>query len=180
MPSKKQTIKLVGVGEIAAALAIDPRRVQQLAAEGVLPRASRGQYDLKACLDAWAAYKEPTDEQDDSKLDARRKLKADADLAEHKAELARLEVETEQGRLIPADQVADAWGKVLSTCKAQLLAIPSAVAPELQTLATAAEIEAHLRAAVTAALSTLADVGDELVAAVEEAEDAPGAAATNR
>jgi len=173
---------LVSGNEIAAALGLDVRRVQQLAADGTLPKAGHGKYELKACIDAYDAYKAGLtgDEADDSKADSRRKLKAEADLAEHKAELARLEVEEEQGRLIPAEQVADAWGKVLSTVKARLLAIPSAVAPEVQSLATVAEIEAHIRAAVTGALTTLADVGDELAGALDEVEHAaPSAAADN-
>lgn len=173
--------KLVGVDDVATALGLDARRVQQLAADGTLPRAGHGKYDLRACVEAYETYKAGLTEEDGKRgsVDARRKLKAEADLAEHKAELARLEVEEEQGRLIPADQVADAWGKVLTTVKTRLLAIPSAIAPELQSLATVAEIEAHIRAAVSGALTTLADVGDELASALNEDEHAASSAAAD-
>ncbi len=41
---------------IASELGISPRRVQQLAAQGVLPRARRGRYWFEGCRTAYEVY----------------------------------------------------------------------------------------------------------------------------
>lgn len=152
----------VGVSELADVLCISSRRIQQLSKEGVLPKAERGKYNLDAAKSAYQAYQSGAVSGGDldSDNDKARLLKAQADRAEYEAELARLKVEEQAGQLIPAEQVAAAWGKLVSTVKARLLNIPSAVAPELFTLASALEMEAHVRAAISSALTELAEDDD--------------------
>ena len=44
------------VDTIAEVLLLDPRRIQQLVKEGVLPKKSRGKYDLKKCVQGYVRY----------------------------------------------------------------------------------------------------------------------------
>jgi hypothetical protein len=49
---------IVDVQTAARALELSPRRVQQLARQGVLPRQAPGEYPLADCLTAHAEYLE--------------------------------------------------------------------------------------------------------------------------
>lgn len=50
--------QIVGSSDLADLLRITPRRIQQLAREGILPRRGRGRYHLGDCLEAWGDYRE--------------------------------------------------------------------------------------------------------------------------
>lgn len=150
---------IVGVTELANVLGISTRRIQQLAKEGVIPKAGHGKFNVDAARQAYKAYLDGAVSGGDldSDNDKARLLKAQADRAEYEAELARLKVDEQSGALIPAEEVAEAWGKLVSNVKAKLLTVPSAVAPELFTSASAQEIEAGIRAAISAALTELSE-----------------------
>lgn len=84
-------------GELAFLLDVTPRRVQQLVAEGVIPKADRGRFDLAAAVRAHCAHQRAalngalgsTNEREAR----RRKLAAQAALAE-------LELDRQRGALI--------------------------------------------------------------------------------
>ena len=50
------TIKTTDAATLAGAFGVTVRRVQQLATDGVLPKAGRGKYDLVACIRAYLAH----------------------------------------------------------------------------------------------------------------------------
>jgi phage terminase Nu1 subunit (DNA packaging protein) len=62
------------VDTIAKLLLLDPRRIQQLVKEGILPKKSRGKYDLEKCVQGYVRYqrelakgKNPARVEDDDK-----------------------------------------------------------------------------------------------------------------
>ena len=98
------------------------------------------------------------------------KKKVDGTLTDHrarhekiKADLAELELKKRQRELIPANQVEEAWGMMISTCRAKLLGIPNrsgrivlSIVRSKITQAEQREINEAMRKEIYAALSELA------------------------
>lgn len=115
------------VATIAKLLMLTERRVQQLAKEGVLPRAEKGRYELAPVVQAYIKYLRD------------RAIGADlpgAPLGEHRtrlykarADIAEFEAERLAGTLIPADDVERAWTAAANRVKQRGLAIAPKAAP---------------------------------------------------
>ena len=99
MPSNNTNAKLVDSKTIAAIFGVDPRRVQQLAKEGIITATKDGhanRYDLLPTIQKYIRYlsdkangREPSKK--DSEIEARR-LEAEADLKRSKADMAALQL----------------------------------------------------------------------------------------
>ena len=129
------------------------RRVQQLAKEGVIPKAERGKYDLVGAVRGYVKYLqeraegrgvEPTDLHGERT----RLLKARADKAE-------LEVDERKGALIPADRVIEAWEQLVAAFRAKCLALPSKLASQLVAVNGIREIQDTISGGVREALEEL-------------------------
>ena len=139
---------------VAAVLGVSPRRVQQLVKQG-MPRASRGTYDLSACVQWYEKYRTGRAAQS-SKLDQARLRKT---LAE--AKLAEIEVTAIEEKLIPADVVQDTWKKITETIRARLLKIPAEVAAELEGTEDQAGAQEIIKRSVYGALDDLSQIKPE-------------------
>jgi phage terminase Nu1 subunit (DNA packaging protein) len=110
---------------ISKLLDLTPRRVQQLAKEGVIPRAEHGRYELVPAVRGYIRYlKERSIAPGVISFDEarHRKLAAEAEMAEIELAKARADV-------VRIDDVAQQWDAILSGVRTRLLALPTKVAP---------------------------------------------------
>lgn len=129
------------------------RRVQQLAKEGVIPKAERGKYDLVGAVRGYVKYLQERAEgrgvaPQDLHTERARLVKAQADKTE-------IEV-AEMGRaLIPAERVIAAWQQLVAEFRAKCLALPSRLAPQLAGNHAIQDIKESIAGGVREALEEL-------------------------
>lgn len=142
---------LVDVATVAQALELSPRRVQQLVKQGWIPRESRGEYDLAACLNAYAAYLEEVEGRKGvgGAIDGARARKVRA-----QAELRELELAVEVGELVETGAAIERQGSRLTMVRQRLLNLPN-LAPQVAH-AGRDERERLLREELEAAVEVLA------------------------
>lgn len=167
------------VDVIANLLELTPRRVQQLAGEGYIPKAERGRYALVGAVRGYIRFlKERAINGDaaDGEKDKARLLKARADIAV-------MEAERLNGTLVAVGDVSRVWMDMIGRTKARMRSIPPKVAP-LVSLETDVELNRlTLESHIDEALNELSDtpvIGldlDPADGADETAEDSPGDAA---
>ena len=144
----------VKVATIATVLGISNARVQQLAADGVLPRAGVGLYDIPACVQAFVRHKLVKAKASDVTVHS---LMAERSrLTKIKADAAEVEARKLAGELVPAADIETAWLAVAGAVRSRLLAIPSRTAPRIVALKTPTEAQALLRKEINAALAAIA------------------------
>ena len=112
MPNNPNT-KLVDSKTIAAIFGVDPRRVQQLAKEGIITATKDGyanRYDLLPTIQKYIRYlidkandREPSKK--DSEVETRR-LEAETDLKRSKADMAALQLKELEGTMHRSEDVA--------------------------------------------------------------------------
>ncbi len=142
------------VAVIARFLNLTERRVQQLARDGIIPKAEKGKYDLVRCVQHYVRYLQDraygnADAPRDTHHERARLIKAQADKTE-------LEVAALRNQLIPIETIEHDWMQQVSACRMRLLAIPSKSAFQIAALKEPTEIERFLKRAIYEALSELA------------------------
>jgi len=148
------------IGVIAKLLDLSERRVQQLAREGVIPKETRGQYDLVGSVQGYVRYLRDQAEKarggaPDYAAERARFIRARADLAE-------LDAEARRGRLLEAADVEAAWTAVLALLRTRLLALPDGLAPQLHAAGSVGDTRAALRMALRGILEELAETDVEI------------------
>src|SRR3954462_9572502 len=128
-------------GELAFLLDVTPRRVQQLVAEGVIPKADRGRFDLAAAVRAHCAHQQAALNGALGSMDERearrRKLAAQAALAE-------LELDRRRGASISQRFFHEFMTAAFARCRAKMLSIPTKMAPVVIHLDSVHEAQAKL------------------------------------
>ncbi len=140
---------------IAKLLDLSERRVQQLSREGVIPKATRGQYDLVGSVRGYVRYlrDQAVSAQagaPDYAVERARYIRARADLVE-------MEANQRRGALIAADDIEAAWIKVLALLRTRVLALPDRLAPQVHSVSSLAETRNLLSANLREALEDLAN-----------------------
>lgn len=147
---------------MAKLLLLTPRRIQQLANEGVIEKTERGRYDLILSVQGYIRYLNdqiPNKATSDvgaqfARVDAEVER---AKLLKHKAELARLEEEEKKGLLVDAEaQRRDAF-RIARIVRTAILNIPARVAQDLAVDADSLSVHRKLENELIQALSSLAD-----------------------
>jgi phage terminase Nu1 subunit (DNA packaging protein) len=143
----------VPVLTLAKLFNLTDRRVQQLAKDGIIPKAEKGKYDLIAATRAYIKYLQERAtgrdiEPQDTYVERARLLKAQADKTE-------LEVKAINAEVIAADQVELLWSGLVSAFRSRMIALPTRCAHLVMTLKTYQEIEACLRSQIYEALDEL-------------------------
>jgi phage terminase Nu1 subunit (DNA packaging protein) len=114
------------VSVIAKLFNMTERRVQQLAARGVIPKANRGQYDLVACVRGYISFLQACAFNKDTKngdiLDERRRL------VKAQAEKTELEVKTLKKELLFLDDIEEEWSGLVIAFRSRLLTVPTRAA----------------------------------------------------
>lgn len=157
---------------MARLLCVSPRRVQQLAKEGVIPKAQRGEYPLVPCVQGYIRYLQD---------EARQGANGSPEMAEVKTRLARAKAEREELKvreirkeLVRAKDVIEAWSEILHVFRTRMRAIPSRVAPRVRTAKTDGKAAEVLRTEIDRALDELARADVQVVDPGDGDRDTPG------
>jgi phage terminase Nu1 subunit (DNA packaging protein) len=143
------------IAVIAKLLDLSERRVQQLSREGVIPKATRGQYDLIGSVRGYVRYLR--DQAVKAQAGAPDYASERARFIRARADLAEMEAEEKRGSVIAAEDVEAAWIAVLSLLRTRLLALPDRLAPVAHTEASPAGVRDVIRGAIREALEELAE-----------------------
>lgn len=162
MPNNPNT-KLVDSKTIAAIFGVDPRRVQQLAKEGIITATKDGhanRYDLLPTIQKYIRYlsdkangREPSKK--DSEIEARR-LEAEADLKRSKADMAALQLKELEGTMHRSEDVEAVMTDLVYNIRSMLIALPGRLAVDVTGAATPAEASEIIRTEVYKILTELA------------------------
>lgn len=155
--SKAPRPRLVGIAHIAERLKLTPRRIQQLAAEG-LPRVTRGKYDVDQVLDWYITHLEKrlageSDEDADNVAGRKHELR----LLAAKADLQELDLAARRGELVAIADVEKQMTDLVITTKARVMAVPARVAGELVGEQSRVMAQAKVEKSLKEALSHLAE-----------------------
>lgn len=164
------------VSTIAKLFNLTERRVQQLAKDGVIPKANKGKYELVACVQGYIHYLQERamgkdSAPQDTYTERARLLKAQADKTE-------LEVGTLKGKLLQIEQVESSWATMVTSCRSRLLTIPSKSAHQIAALNEPQEIERFLKRTIYEALAELGKYDNNEATTVDEQGDEPLLAST--
>lgn len=167
------------VEAIATACHVSVRRVQQLVAEGVLPRATRGAYDRDACTAAYVRYLQRSlasraGDGTDGDADGAGATPTDAprgatgrraELLRVQTEIKQLELAKARGQLMAISDHESFISSMIIEAKARIMAIAPRVAPRVlgmtSRLMAQATIEAEIKVALSELARTTATVGSE-------------------
>jgi hypothetical protein len=128
-------------------------RLDQLAQSGVIDRPAKGVY----AADSVVRYIRFLRRSGDGPKDWQ---SARTVIAQERAALLRLERLQREGNLLEKNAVKNLGVEIVTTFKTKMLCVPSAVAPRLVGLKTAAEGEAVVRGPIEDALRELAALGE--------------------
>ena len=142
---------------------LDPRRVQQLAKEGVLPAASQRPYkfDLLPTVKAYIRYLrdrangKEAKTADTVKAEAD-KLRAEADLKQSKAKIAELQLKELEGKMHRSEDVEAMTNDLVYTARSMIIALPGRLAMDVVQAGSANEASALIRAECYKILNELA------------------------
>lgn len=117
----------VGTSELAAIIGKSPQWVRQLTREGVLSQVSRGKYILGETIQAYYEHK-TSENSPDNGLNYNREKTL---LTKAKRKLEENKLQIMDGKLHQAEDVEEVMTAMLSNFRAQLLTIPSKLAPKM-------------------------------------------------
>lgn len=122
---------LVSTKIVAELLNLSERRIEQLAQKRIIPKAGKGKYDPVPVVQAYIRYLQQKLVGGGETIDVSelkdRKLKAETEEREAKAERARIVVEIEKGELVKRKDVIREWIGRLVEVKAAMLELPQRV-----------------------------------------------------
>jgi hypothetical protein len=148
----------VDVGRLSQALNVTKSWVHQLVKEG-MPQESRGRYDLGQCM-LWyirylqVALKKRSATTEGGNVNAQREA-AGLRMVEAEAALKEMELSRERGLLVSLADFEKMMTDLVVTTKAQFLAMPSRIAPELVGLESRLIVQEKLEKAIKEVLTTL-------------------------
>lgn len=163
---------LVSSKDVAAALNVTVRRVEQLVHEG-MPRADRGKYDLGKCLLWYVRFLQRALEKRVAGRESSPDLSAaKARLAVADADLREIELAEKRGRMVAVDDVAPLWEDAVTRMRSRLISSGRKNAPLLVGLKTNAQAEDAVIRIVYEGLAELVQLADDVEAEASEAQAA--------
>jgi phage terminase Nu1 subunit (DNA packaging protein) len=138
---------------IAKLLMISTRRVQQLAQEGVIPKAAHGQYNLVACVQGYIHYLQSKERQGAKRLDE------DARLRAAQADLRTFELQKARGQYVALTALDSAMVDVVRTLCGGVDAMPARLMADLDSRQRKRVIDEcdRVRESVAAGLGALSE-----------------------
>jgi phage terminase Nu1 subunit (DNA packaging protein) len=146
-------VPTVSLETLANLIDLTPRRVNQLADEGIIPRTKRGVYELAPAVRGYVHFLREFARGRD-KTEARNKAR----LTGTRAEIEELKRARLAGEMIPREQVIRIWAEPAMAMRSHLLGIPSKVAARVGMCKSTIEVQALLRREIEDALSELAKI----------------------
>ena len=143
---------------IADLLNLSERRIEQLVAKRILPKAARGKFDLYQTVKVYCMYMQQKLSGGDEVIDVSeykdRLLRATTLEAEEKAKLREIARREKEGELMERDEITAQWAARCVELKAALLAIPVQVGFRFQDPETRNIVEEEVEAAIYEILKT--------------------------
>jgi phage terminase Nu1 subunit (DNA packaging protein) len=140
--------------------------VHQLVKDGILPKASRGNYELVPSIKGYIKYLR------DRSLGAIDMEENNPNIANERARLIKMqadklamEINEEKGKLLDAEKATSAWDNLIARCRAVLLGVPNRLANQIVAINNAQEVAQILKKAIYEALeelSTTENIGEPL------------------
>jgi phage terminase Nu1 subunit (DNA packaging protein) len=153
-PKAKSAADKVNAAELGRVLGISRASIANLATDRVLPRASRGEFGLAACVQAYIRHK--LLQAGAADIGTKTLVAERSRLAKFKADQAERESQIESGKLVNVNEVDTAWQTIVHTIRSRLLLIPTKTAPRLASLTSAVEVQTLLQKELNAALAGIA------------------------
>ena len=120
-----QVDMLYPAGTIAEVLMITPRRLRQLAADGLIPKATRGRYPMKGCVQAYIRYLQTI------RISSAEHSGEKTRLTKARAETYEIELAEKRGELYRRDVVDQALFEACTNLTAMLDGSASRIASQL-------------------------------------------------
>lgn len=139
------------VSSIAKLFDLTERRIQQLAAEGIIPKSIKGKYELVASVKGYIKYLRLNKEDTKSSISVER-----ARLLKMQADNLEQDMKFRNKTLLAREKVKKEWTSILGCCRATLLAIPNRLAYQVNAASTPAESAILMKNAIYEALAELA------------------------
>lgn len=148
---------------IAKLFGVTDRRVQQLAKERIIPFVTTRPYTFDLLPTVQAYIKHLKDEaygreqkSADTKQAESDKLRAEADLKQHKAKIAEMQLNELEGKMHRSEDVEAMTNDLVYTVRSMVLALPGRLAMDIVQAGSAAEASALIRAECNKILNELA------------------------
>jgi phage terminase Nu1 subunit (DNA packaging protein) len=152
-------MKSYTVLELAKLLNLTERRIQQLANQDIIPKASRGQYELAPALQGYTKYLQDLAANKGNSLEQK---DFKARLLKAQAEKAELELDVLKEKYLEASEVEFTWSDMVLTFRSRMLAIPSKLVGSLAAAGgDFAKIQKILEDEIYDALTELSKSDDE-------------------
>ena len=149
------------VSTIAKLFDLTERRVQQLAKEGIIPKANKNMYEIVPSVQNYIKYLRRERPEDATLNNASTHR---ARLIKIKADKLEMEMKVAKGKLLDAEKAEAGWDNLIARCRAGILAIPSRLALQVSMTAPK-EAEQLMKEALHEALlelSTTPNIGDKI------------------
>jgi phage terminase Nu1 subunit (DNA packaging protein) len=145
------------LAEVADLFGVSERRIQQLIAEGAIPKPLRhGVYVVETVVRAYVKHLQAIRRSAASSgpigLQAERER-----LTRAKADIAEMEMDEKRGDLIPREEIEATWVNALSLLRTRLLSIPNQLAPQVHQEKNQAAVRDLIKSAIRGALDDLAE-----------------------
>jgi phage terminase Nu1 subunit (DNA packaging protein) len=143
----------INAADLGKVLGISRASIANLATDGILPRAARGEFNLAACVQAYIQHKRTlagSDKVGNLTVERSRLAKARADKAER-------DERVEKGELVPASDIEQAWLATAGLIRTRILGVPRKIAPRIIALKTATEAETLMGKELNVVLAALAE-----------------------
>ena len=154
---------LQGSAIIAKLFGVTDRRVQQLAKEGIIPVAQKKPYkfDLLPTVQAYIKYLSnkangKEGKSDDTVQAEYDKLRAEADLKKHKADIAEMQLKELEGTMHRSEDVEAMTNDLVYAIRSMIMALPGRLAMDIVQVSTPAEASALIRSECNKILNELA------------------------
>ena len=152
------------VEAIAELINLTPRRIQQLAKDGVIPKPKRGLYDAGLTIRAYVEFlQKATEGRAPDATSAAVKVQKSR-LLEAQARRAELETAKAEGKMLDVNDVQQVFNEMATVVASGLEALPGRVAGELATITDPAVIRQRLLREARQIRSSLADKFQSLAA----------------
>lgn len=155
---------IVGTTVVAKLLGLSTRRIQQLAADGILSVNKENKnlkFDLYKTIPEYLNYLEEEAKKNSVEADIanqeKRKVKAEADLKTNKAKMAKLELAEMEGEMHRSCDVEEMTSQLVYAVKNRLTSLPGKLAIDLSRVEEPAEISARIQSEVYEILEDLSN-----------------------
>lgn len=156
------------VTAIAKLLMMTPRRVQQLTADGVIPKTDRGRYEVVGAVQGYIKYLQDRAITGGGDIDyASEKSR----LTRAQADLAEIDVARARGDVIGAEQLTRNLTNLFTEIRTNLRNVPGRVASSVLGLTNERELKKILLAEIDQALTSLSEMELDIEASEEPDSD---------